>query len=152
MNIRKAKLSDIEQIYEIINFYANENAMLPRSRSSLYENIRDFAVAEKNGEILGVGALHILWIDIAELRSLAVKNDVIKQGIGKEIVRFLLNEAKNLEIPKVFTLTYKPEFFKKSGFLVIDKDMMPRKVWSDCINCPKFPNCNEVCLEINITN
>lgn len=152
MIIRKATLSDVEGIYELVNYYANKNMMLSRARTLLYENIRDFVVVEKDGEILGVGALHVLWVDLAELRSLAVKDGLLGQGIGRQIVEFILNEAKELGIKKVFTLTYQPGFFQKSGFTITDKESMPRKVWTDCINCPKFPNCNEICLEININN
>jgi len=150
MHIRKARLSDVEKMYELINHYANKDLMLPRSRSMLYENIRDFAVMEENGDILGICALHILWVDLAELRTLAVKEGFLKQGIGAKLVKYILDEARELGIQKVFTLTYQPGFFEKQGFTIIDKESMPRKVWTDCINCPKFPNCNEICLEINI--
>lgn len=150
MIIRKAKLSDVESIYQLVSYYADKGLMLPRARTVLFENIRDFVVAEVEGELVGVGALHILWSDIAELRTLAVKNDFLGKGIGSEIVRFILNEAKELGLKRVFTLTYQPGFFEKLGFSVIDKESMPRKVWTDCINCPKFPNCNEICLEIYI--
>ncbi|KPU45535.1 amino-acid acetyltransferase [Oxobacter pfennigii] len=147
MIVRKAKLSDVEQIHEIVNYYAEKGMMLSRARSMLYEHIRDFVVAEEDGEILGTGALHVLWIDLAELRTLAVKENLLSKGIGSKIVDFILEEAKELGIPKVFTLTYQPGFFEKHGFNVIQKESMPHKVWTDCINCPKFPNCNEVCLE-----
>lgn len=150
MIIRKAKLSDVEQIHELVNYYANKGLMLSRARTMLYENIRDFVVMEKDGEVLAVGALHILWSDLAELRTLAVKDGLLGQGIGKQLVEFILNEAKELGLQKVFTLTYQPGFFQKSGFILTEKETMPRKVWTDCINCPKFPDCNEICLEINI--
>lgn len=150
MIIRKAILPDVEKIYELVNYYADKGLMLPRSRSILYENIRDFVVIEKDGEIIGIGALHVLWNDLAELRTLAVKSNMVKQGIGKQIVEFILKEAKGLKIQKVFTLTYQSGFFEKLNFTIIDKETMPKKVWTDCINCPKFPNCNEICMEINI--
>ena len=150
MIIRKARLTDVEEIHELVNYYADKNIMLPRARTTLYENIRDFVVVEIDGEVAGIGALHVLWLDLAELRTLAVKKSLFGQGIGRKLVEFILNEAKELEIQKVFTLTYQPSFFQKLGFNIIDKEAMPRKVWTDCINCPKFPNCNEICLEINI--
>ncbi|HWR62195.1 MAG TPA: N-acetyltransferase [Clostridia bacterium] len=152
LNIRKAILPDVEQMYEIVNFYADKGMMLPRSRSTLYENIRDFFIMEYEGEIIGIGALHVLWKDLAELRTLAVKNGMIKKGVGRQIVEHILKEAKELKLQKVFTLTYQPGFFEKLDFTVIDKEAMPHKVWTDCINCPKFPNCNEICLEININS
>lgn len=150
MIIRKARLSDVEEIHKLVNYYAENGLMLPRPRSVLYESIRDFAVAEIDNEIVGTGALHILWLDLAEIRTLAVTERLAKQGIGKQLVQFFLNEARELVIPKVFTLTYQPGFFQKSGFQIVHKENMPQKVWKDCINCPKFPNCDEICLEINI--
>jgi amino-acid N-acetyltransferase len=146
--IRKAILPDVEEMFKLVNYYANQGLMLPRSRSTLYENIRDFVIIEKNNEIVGMGALHVLWSDLAELRTLAVKDSMLKQGIGKQIVEYILEEAKELKLKKVFTLTYQPGFFEKSNFNIIEKETMPHKVWTDCINCPKFPNCNEICLEI----
>ena len=151
MIIRKAKLSDVEAIHALVNFYADKGLMLSRARSSLYENIRDFVVAETDGEVVGTGALHILWSDLAELRTLAVKETMSRQGIGGQLVNYILNEAKELGLIKVFTLTYRPHFFNAQGFNIIDKQEMPHKVWTDCINCPKFPNCNEVCLVTTIT-
>lgn len=150
MIIRKARLSDVENIHNLVNYYANNGLMLNRARSVLYETIRDFVVAEEEGEIVGMCALHILWHDLAELRTLAVKESLFGQKIGKQLVGFIINEAKELGINKVFTLTYQPGFFQKSGFVVINKESMPHKVWKDCINCPKFPNCDEVCLEIDV--
>ena len=148
--IRKAVLPDVEEMFELVNYYADKGLMLPRSRSTLYENIRDFVIIEMDGEIIGIGALHVLWNDLAELRTLAVKSGKIKQGVGRQIVASILKEAKELKLQKVFTLTYQPGFFEKSGFTIIEKETMPHKVWTDCINCPKFPNCNEICLEILI--
>ena len=150
IKIRKANLTDVEIIHEMVNYYAQKELMLPRSRSILYEYIRDFAILEYNGDIVGVGALHILWNDLAEVRTLAVKEDFFGVGIGRKLVEFFLAEAKTLGIPKVFTLTYQPIFFGKLGFVEISKDLMPHKVWRDCINCSKFPNCDEVCMLISI--
>lgn len=147
MNIRKAKLSDAEDIYKLVNNYADKGEMLSRPRSLIYEYIRDFVIVEAEEEIVGTGALHILWGDLAEVRALAVKEGQTRQGIGRAIVDYCLQEAKGLEIPKVFALTYQPGFFAKCGFQVISKDNLPQKVWRDCINCPKFPNCDEVCME-----
>ena len=110
--IRKAILPDVEEMFELVNHYADKGLMLSRSRSMLYENIRDFVIIEANGEIIGIGALHVLWNDLAELRTLAVKNSMLRQGIGRQIVEFILKEAKELKIQKVFTLTYSLVFLK----------------------------------------
>lgn len=152
MIIRKAILPDIEEMFELVNYYAKKSLMLLRSRSALYENIRDFVIVEIDGEIAGIGALHILWNNLAELRTLAVKEKFMKQGIGRKVVEAILKEAEDLKVEKVFTLTYQQGFFEKMSFTVIEKETMPHKVWTDCINCPKFPNCNEICMEINIVS
>lgn len=146
MIIRKAKLSDTETIHKLVNFYAKKGLMLARSRSSLYENIRNYSVMVLDGEVVGVGALSILWADLAEVRTLAVKEGYGHQGIGKKLVEHFLTEANELGIKKVFTLTYQQEFFEKCGFEVISKEHMPHKIWKDCLNCPKFPNCDEVLM------
>ncbi len=149
MFIRKARLSDSEAIHKLVNHYAKKGLMLARSRSSIYEYIRNYSVMEADGEVIGVGALSILWSDLAEVRTLAVKESFSGQGVGKKLVEYFLNEAKELGIKKVFTLTYQDVFFEKCGFKVISKDQMPHKIWKDCLNCPKFPNCDEVLMAID---
>jgi len=143
MIYRNAKLSDVEDIIKLIGQYAEKGLMLPRTRSSLYEAVREFIVAEENDQIIATGALHIIWDDLAEIRALAVDQAYQNNGIGKNIVNILLQEARELHCPKVFTLTYQVEFFIKQGFQLIDKETMPHKVWKECINCVKFPNCDE---------
>lgn len=146
MKIRKAKIQDIKKIQKLINEFAKKGEMLPRSLNELYENIRDFFVAEEGNEIKGVCALHILWEDLAEVRSLVVKRDYQKKGIGSDLVKKCLSEAKSFGVKNVFVLTYIPDFFKRLGFTEIDKSKLPQKIWGDCIKCPKFPECDEVAL------
>jgi len=117
--------------------------MIPRSLNELYETVRDFVVCEGHGNICGVCALHIMWEDLAEIRSLAVEKHYQKRGVGKKLVQQCLKEARALGIKKVFALTYCPEFFKKIGFVDIDKASLPQKIWGDCLRCPRFPECNE---------
>ena len=149
MHYRKATLNDVENIHAMVNEYAAQGKMLPRSRNLLYECIRDFVVAEEDGKVIGAGALHILWEDLAEIRTLAVDPAYLNKGIGKRIVNDLIHEAHSLGASKIFTLTYQQIFFEKCGFRVIDKDNLPQKVWTDCVNCPKFPNCDEICMIID---
>ena len=144
--IRKAVVSDAEKIHYLINEYAKVGLLLPRSISNIYESIRDFLVFEEDGKILGVCALSVIWYDLAEIRSLAVDKNHTRRGIGTSLVNSALQEAKELGIPKVFTLTYQVEFFKKLGFKIIDKNLLPHKIWKDCINCVKFPNCDETAM------
>lgn len=146
LSFRKAKMPDVEALHKLINELAEDGLMLPRSRSVLYESLREFTVIEDDGEFVGGGALHIIWEDLAEIRALAIKPEYHGKGIGKQLINQLINEAKELGIPQVFALTYQVEFFKKCGFEEITKEKMPQKVWKDCINCPKFPNCDEVAV------
>ena len=144
--IRKAKIKDIKQIQELINSFAKQDIMLPRSLNELYENIRDFWVVESNGKIAGCAAMHISWDDLAEIKSLAVSKKSHGKGFGKELVQACLEEAASLGAHKVFVLTYKPEYFKKFGFKRVKNASLPHKIWAECINCCKFPNCQEIAL------
>lgn len=147
---RKAQFADVEQIFKLVNIYAAEGLMLARSRNNLYETLRDMYVAEENGKILGVGGLHIVWDKMAELRTLAVDKQALRRHIGGNIVKHLIEEGKTLGIKRVFTLTYQDKFFASLGFKLANKDTMPQKVWKDCIDCPKFPNCDEIAMDIYI--
>lgn len=143
---RKAKMSDIEKIAALINFYADKGAMLQRTIPSIYQKVREYTLIEDNGAVIAVGSLHILWKDLAEICSLAVCPGNINKGIGSSLVKRLIQEGRELEIKKIFTLTYQPVFFEKYGFNRINKENLPQKVWTECINCPKFPNCDEIAL------
>ncbi|MCX8053638.1 MAG: N-acetyltransferase [Armatimonadetes bacterium] len=146
MVIRKAKVPDVPEIHRLVNSFANKNAMLPRSLLAIYENVRDFYVVENQGRIIGCCALHVTWEDLAEIKSLAVDESAQGRGYGRALVEACLSEAREIGVPRVFALTYIPEFFEKAGFRRVDKSTLPHKVWSECINCPKFPNCEEVAL------
>ena len=146
MIYRKAILGDAEAIFALANFYAEQGEMLPRSRHQVYEYIRDYIVVEDEGKVIAMGALHLMWSDLAEVRTLAVAESYKRKGIGLNIVESLMKEAKDLGVKKVFALTYQPEFFSACGFSVESKENMPQKVWMECVNCPKFPNCDEICM------
>jgi len=148
--IRKAKLTDVKAIQALVNQYADSGQMLPRTLNELYEHLRDFSVYEENGAIIGVCALHISWDGLAELRSLAVKQDRMKSGLGSGLVRHCLVEAAGLQVCRVFVLTYQEGFFRKLGFTEVDKKELPHKIWTDCLNCVKFPNCDEAALIIDL--
>jgi len=150
LKIRKAHISDIKEIQKLVNEFARKEQMIPRSLNELYENLRDFVVAEEEKKVVGVCALHILWDDLAEVRSLAVKKEFHKLGIGLKMVKSCLKEATELGIKRVFVLTYQPDFFKKLDFKDTDKAELPQKIWGDCIRCPKFPECDEHALIRNL--
>lgn len=148
--IRRAKTSDVPRIYKIIKFYANLNQLLPRSLAALYDNLRDFQVYEEGSEILGVCSLHACWEDLAEIKSFCVKQESQRQGIGMQLLMSCLKDCKPLDISRVFALTYLPDFFQGLGFRIIEKAELPHKIWADCVQCVKFPECDEVAMLLEI--
>ena len=150
MEIRKAKTADAVRIHELVNQYARQEQMLPRTLLSIYENIRDFHVAELDGKVVGCSGLHFTWGDMAEVRSLAVDESAGKRGIGRQLVEANIAEAREHGLVQVYAFTYVTEFFAKLGFRVVAHDSMPRKVWMDCINCPKFNCCDEVAMVLDL--
>jgi amino-acid N-acetyltransferase len=150
MKLEKAKISDVTAMHKLINYFAAKDEMLARSLSELYENIRDYFVVREGERLIACAALHVWWSDLAEIKSVAVAEDRQEQKIGAKLIESCLTEAKELGIPTVFCLTYKPVFFEKFGFSQVDKMELPRKVWSECYRCPKFPDCGEVGLIYNL--
>lgn len=144
--IRKARISDVQELQKLINDFADRGDLLPRSLNDLYENIRDFYVVEMDGKLVGSCALHVSWGTLAEIKALVVAEDMQGKGVGRELLDMCLDEARELGIPRVFALTYKPGFFAKLGFEPVDKSELPHKIWSECIHCPKFPDCGEEAL------
>ncbi len=145
--IRKAIISDAQTIQELVAQFSQKGIMLPRSLNSVYEHIRDFWVIEEEGKVIGCAALHIVgWNGLAEIRSLSVNKECQKKGLGKLLVDKCLAEAKEIGIEKVFALTFVPDFFSKHGFQNIEKETLPHKIWSDCIDCPYFPDCKEIAV------
>ena len=148
--VEKATISDVAEMHHLINYFADRDEMLPRPLSEIYENIRDYFVVRQSGQVTGCAALHVMWSDLAEVKSVAVSEKNQQQGIGSRLVKACLEEARLIGLPTVFCLTYKPEFFQKFGFAEIDKMELPRKVWTECYHCPKFPDCDEVALIIDL--
>jgi amino-acid N-acetyltransferase len=148
--IRKAQIPDVKDIQKLLMTFASRGDMLSRSLSEIYESLRDFYVYEEQGELLGVAALHIVWEDLAEVRSVAVAEDAGRKGIGGQLVQACIAEARQLGLRKIFCLTYKPDFFAKQGFHLVDKAELPHKVWGDCIKCPKFPDCDENAMTMEL--
>ena len=150
MKIRKARISDLKEVHNLINDFAKREQMIPRALNELYETLRDFVVCDMDGTVRGVCALHIMWEDLAEIRSLAVDKEFQKRGIGRSLVKRCLKEAKDLGIKRIFALTYHPDFFKNLGFRDIDKASLPQKIWGDCLRCHRFPECDENAVIVNL--
>ena len=146
MIFRKAKFGDVEDILKLINDYAEQGLMLPRARNTLYEGLREFILAVEDGQIVGIAALHLVWDELGEIRALAVHHSKIKTGVGSKIVELLTAEARELGVKTLFALTYQPGFFVKLHFEEVPKESVPHKMWKECINCPKFPNCDEIAM------
>jgi amino-acid N-acetyltransferase len=144
--VRKARAEDVPAIQRIVAYYAAQGDLLPRTLNELYQHLRDFFVCELDGEIVGICALSLYWEDLAEVRSLAVQEAHGGRGLGAALVRACLDEAQRLGVRRVFALTYRPGFFEKLGFRLLDKRELPQKIWKDCIKCAKFTCCDEVAL------
>ena len=151
IKVEKAKISEVPRIHKLVNTFAGRGEMLARSLSEIYENIRDFVVVRKWKRIIGCAALHVMWSDLAEIKSVAVDEELQRQRVGYELVTALLKEAKELGISTVFCLTYKPMFFEKLGLQEVEKMTLPQKIWTECYRCSKFPNCDETAMTIQIT-
>lgn len=148
--IRKARIPDVKSIHGLLMHSGGMGLLLPRSLHDLYNKLRDFYVlADRDAETVhGCCALAITWEDIAEVRSLAIAEDMRGRGFGKRLVEACLSEAVTLGLFRVFTLTYQVDFFARLGFSVVNKEVLPQKVWADCLNCPKFPGCDETSMLI----
>ena len=151
MKVRHARVPDAPAICELINHYAERGLMLHRSLENVYDSLREFVVAENDdARIVACLATDIFWADLAELKSVAVAGDHIRMGIGRQLVRKAVDDARSLGITKLFALTYEKEFFERLGFHVIEKDLLPEKVWRECIACPKADRCDEIALVLDM--
>ncbi|MFH1113365.1 MAG: N-acetyltransferase [Pseudomonadota bacterium] len=146
--IRKATPRDIKAVHSLIAEQAKDGHILARPISELYGQVRDFLVwtDDDSGKIIGCGSLEVVWEDLAEIRSLAVTGPLQRQGMGTRLAEALLRDAREMEIAKVFVLTYRVTFFERLGFTQMDKSHLPHKIWADCIRCTKFPECDETAL------
>ena len=148
--LRKARIEDVRLIHAMVNLSASRGEMLTRSLGELYDNLRDYIVFEDDGTIVGTCALHICWEDLCEIRSLCVSEASRKRGIGRKLVEACLTEARSYNVGRVFLLTYQVGFFERCAFGVIDKKDLPQKIWSDCIKCHKFPECDEIAMVLKL--
>ncbi len=151
MKVEKAKIGDVKVMHKLVNQFAGRGEMLPRALSEIYENLRDyFVIRNRAGRVTACVAMHISWSDLAEVKALAVDKEKQKKGMGAALVKACVAEAVALGIPRMFCLTYKPGFFKKQGFKEVEKMELPRKIWAECYTCPKFPDCDEVALVLEV--
>lgn len=143
---RKARPEDVDALHDLIREYAEKGIMLPRSREALLRHIDNFYVAEVDGRLIGCGSLFRLGSDLVEIRSLGLAEGYKGLGIGSRLLELLIAEARAMRVPKVMALTYAVDFFRKNGFEVVDKDIFPEKVWTDCVHCSKRDRCDEIAM------
>lgn len=151
MVIRKAELRDVPKLFELINQYARQNVMLPRTLGDLYEHVWEFTVAEEGGRVLGCGALKFYNQELAEIRSLCVAPGRETNGMGRSLVESLLDEAGRYGLKSVFALTLAPDFFRKCGFRETRREKVPLKIWRDCVQCEKYGRCDEKTVSLDLT-
>jgi amino-acid N-acetyltransferase len=150
LTIRKAELRDVPALFQMISHYAAERVMLPRPLVELYENVWEFTVAEEDGELLGCGALKFYSAELAEIRSLCVAPGIKKRGLGRALSEEILSEAERYGLKTVFALTIIPCFFGKLGFQEVPRERFPTKVWRDCLQCPKYFQCDERAMALDL--
>ena len=150
VSVVRATVHDAEGIHELVNFWAAQGEMLPRTLGETYENLRDFFVVRDGERVVGCVALHIMWADLAEVRSLAVAEDRQSSGYGGALVDACIDEGRTLGLSRLFLLTYRPGFFERKDFLQADVMSLPRKVWNECYRCPKFPGCEEIAMTLEL--
>ena len=148
--VRPARVADVPRMSELVNFYAAQQLMLPKTDAQLYNNIRDFVVADARGSIVGCAGLKVTWHDLAEIISLAVAPEYQGRGVGKALCLPLIAEARVLGIPTVFALTYQIGFFRRLGFEIVPKPTLSQKVWQDCVVCPKQDCCDETAMILRV--
>lgn len=148
--IRKAIIGDVRAVFDLVQHFATKGTILQRPISGIYSNVRDFFIYEEGGAILGTCALHVCWEDLGEIRTLVVKEEAAGKGIGKRLVAACIDEARGLGLKKLFALTYITPYFEKLKFKPVPKDILPHKVWKDCVECIKFPHCDENAVIIEL--
>jgi amino-acid N-acetyltransferase len=146
LDVRKARMSDIAPMLALINSYAAGGTMLPRTEFEISESMRDFSIAESSGGLVGCGALHFYSPTTGEIRSLAVNERAKTHGVGRRLIERLIEEAFEYSLDAVFAFTYVPDFFRKMGFLEVERGALPLKAWKDCLRCPKFQGCDEIAM------
>lgn len=152
VTVQRATVHDGAGIHELVNYWAAQGQMLPRTLGETYEHLRDFFVVRAGDRVVGCAALHITWADLAELKSLAVAEDQHSRGVGAALVQACVDEGRALGLTRLFALTYRPGFFERLGWEQADVMNLPRKVWNECYRCPKFPGCDEIAMVIELVS
>jgi amino-acid N-acetyltransferase len=145
MRVRRAKITDVRAMHNLLSVFAEKKELLPRAISELYENLQQFHVADERGRVVGCCSLAVQWDNLAEVKALAVNPDFQGRGLGRKLLEACLKDARLLGVTRVFALTMKDGFFSRLGFSRVEKNNLPHKVWTECVRCPYFP---DTCVEI----
>jgi len=150
--VRSAQIGDVTGILRLLNHYAAQGDLLPRTRQDVEENLKHFKVISMGSEIVACGSLEHFTPELAEIRSLMVATQIKGGGLGRQIVEKLISTALARQVGRVMALTYVPEFFQKFGFKTVNKDIFifPEKIWGICVNCYKFHNCDEIAVLLEL--
>lgn len=148
--VRDAVMEDIDSIYSMMKSYSDRGILLPRSKSDICDNLLKFTVIDYNNETIACGALEIFTSELCEVRSLVVANHMKHTGLGRILVESLMEKARSLGLKRIMALTYVPDFFHKLGFKTVRKELFPEKVWSVCIKCYKFNDCDEIAVAADL--
>jgi amino-acid N-acetyltransferase len=149
--LRRARVIDVKVIKSLVDRYREEGSLIPRALTEIYENVRDFFVIEEEGKIVGCVALHVVWEDLAEIKTLVVDREFRGRGYGDRLILAAMRETRDLQIERVFALTAIPSYFTCRGFAEMDRAQLPHKVWAECVKCPKFPDCDEVAVGASVS-
>ena len=149
--IRKAKINEVPEIRRFLVEFSQDGGILPRTLADLYSQLRDYYVyRQSHGPIIGIASLHICWAGLGEIRSVAVAPTHRGQKIASRLVETCLHEARTIGLSEIFLLTLVPEFFQRFGFKVVSREDLLPIVWADCVNCVKFPDCDEIPMHLDL--
>ncbi|MHB1565444.1 MAG: N-acetyltransferase [Acidiferrobacter sp.] len=148
--VRAARIVDVPYIHHLLELYATKGNLLPRTMNEIYRHLRDFFVIEVGGEVVAIGALEIFTEDLGEVRSLVVREDHERRGLGRLMVQRIVAEAYQLGLRRLMALTYVPVFFHRLGFVTVGMETLPEKVWNVCIKCYKYNHCDEVAVLLEL--
>jgi N-acetylglutamate synthase-like GNAT family acetyltransferase len=153
LDVRPARLTDVDAIARLNNFFADQHLMLRRTPEMIALNVDDYLVAvDERGNVLGCGALKEYSPSVAEVAAIAVSNDAQGFGLGRRIVNAVEALARKRGIPEVFALTLEPQFFEALGYVRVDRARYPEKIRRDCIGCARRFACNETCFAKPLTD
>ena len=147
---RKATVQDARKIHSLIMRNARDGKMMARSLNEIFERIRSFYVIEIQGEIVACSCLHVMWEDLAEIKSLSVAPEYQGKGLGATMIQVAIQEARELLVPRVFALTFIPDYFQRFGVTRVDMNKLPKKIWIECVNCLHYPDCDEIAVMRNV--